>query len=673
MRALLDAWHRLPREARDTLFLLAVIGWTVLPHTGHVPPWCSAFAAAVLLWRGQLAVRGRALPSRWLVAGLLTVASALTLWTERTLLGKDAGVTLLLVLMTLKTLELRARRDALVVFFLGFFLVLTNFLYSQSLAVAVSMLLSVWGLLTALVLAHMPVGRPPLARAAALAGRAALLGAPLMVALFLLFPRLGPLWGMPQDAVGRTGLSGTLRMGGLAEVANDDAVAMRVRFTGRVPEPSQMYFRGPVLAAFNGQEWTRLVPPFSSAARLRADAETRGTPVPYEVTLEPSRLPMLPLLDLTPDRTGAAPRVEGLRTLQTAELQWLVDRPVTERLRFEATAYTDFAYGRNEGVLRLREHVDLPPGYNPRTLAWAAAQRDRPELAEAGPRETVDFLLRHIRENDFGYTLEPGPYGRNAVDEFWLDRKVGFCEHFAAAFVVVLRAMDVPARIVTGYQGTDPLPVDGYWVVRQSNAHAWVEYWESGNGWVRVDPTAAVAPYRISQRGTALAPRQGAVAEAIVTMSPALAASLRRGWEALNNRWNQWVLNYSRQDQFDLLKRLGVQSPSGSDLLHAMAVLLAVGSAVGVAWAWWDRRRQDPWQRLQRRVQQRLAALGVAVAPHHAPRERAARVRAALGARGEPLAAELEALDRARYAAAGPAAPSRAWWRRFQAAARAAG
>ena len=151
-------WRHLPRDSRDTLFQLAVIGWTVLPHLAHLPPWCMALTALMLFWRAQLALSNAPLPSRWSVAGVLLIAVLLTLWTERTLFGKEAGVTLLVVLMALKTLELRARRDAMVVFFLGFFLVLTNFLYSQSLLTAAAMLLSVWGLLTALVLAHMPVG-----------------------------------------------------------------------------------------------------------------------------------------------------------------------------------------------------------------------------------------------------------------------------------------------------------------------------------------------------------------------------------------------------------------------------------------------------------------------------------------------------------------------------------
>lgn len=658
-------WHRLPRDARDTLFLLAIIGWTMIPHAAHLPAWCALLAAAILVWRGHLAVRGAPLPPRWNVALVLAAAIALTLWSERTLLGREAGVTLLVVLMALKTLELRARRDALVVFFLGFFLVLTNFLYSQSLAVALSMLVSVWGLLTALVLAHMPVGRPPLARAGALAARAALLGMPLMVLLFALFPRMAPLWGVPQDAAGRTGLSGSMELGGVASIANDDSIAMRVRFFGPVPAAGQLYFRGPVLGHFDGREWTRGVSSFPIAQRPRAELQFFGAGVPYELTLEPSRLALLPMLEMTPDRPDAAPELEGFNAVLRADAQWQIDRPVTERVRVRAVAYTAHRHGPRTEVLGLRDLVDLPPGFNPRSLQWAQDLRNRPENAIADAHALAGQLLAHVRGGDFGYTLEPGSYGRHAVDEFWFDRKLGFCEHFAAAFVVMMRAMDVPARVVTGYQGTDPQPVDGYYIVRQSHAHAWAEYWQPGAGWVRVDPTAAVAPDRI-QVSRNLQPPRGFVASALGSVNPAMAQQMRQFWEAMNNRWNQWVLNYSRGAQLDLLKNLGFRSPDWVDLAYVLIGLLCTGSLAGAAWALWDRHRQDPWQRLQRRVADALQRLGVAVAAHDPPRTRAGRVRQALGARGVALAEQLEALDRARYAAAarGPV-PLRRWWREF--------
>lgn len=671
MNALAAAWDRLPRDARDTLFQLGVIAWTLLPHLAHLPWWCGPLTALMLLWRAQLALRQRPLPSRWAVAAVLLVGAGLTLATERTLLGKDAGVTMLVLLMTLKTLELRARRDALVVFFLGFFLVLTNFLYSQTLPVAASMLLSVWGLLTALVLAHMPVGRPSLARAAGLAARAALLGAPVMVALFVLFPRLGPLWGTPNDAAGRTGLSGTLRLGAVAEVANDESIALRVRFDGPAPPPSAMYFRGPVLGGFDGTDWTRLSPLMPPALRVRAELQLQGEPLRYEMTLEPSRLPLLPLLEITPERADAAPRLPGYVLTQGADLAWQTDRPVSERVRVAASAWPQHRHGPLRNVVGLRDWVSLPAGHNPRTLQWAADLRREPGMDTADARTLAERVLRHVRDSGFFYTLEPGTYGRDAIDEFWFDRRYGFCEHYAAAFVVIMRALDVPARLVTGYQGSDPAPVDGWWVVRQSNAHAWAEIWQEGAGWLRVDPTAAVAPERV-RSGRGLAPRPGLVAGALGSMSPALLASLREQWETLNNRWNQWVLNYSRQQQFDLLRSLGVDTPDWRDLAHLSALLLGTAALAGAGWAWWDRQRQDPWQRLQRRIARRLQALGVAVQPHHAPRERAARVRAALGARGEALAQALEALDASRYAQAGPPRPSRGWWQGFAAAARAA-
>ena len=231
--------------------------------------------------------------------------------------------------------------------------------------------------------------------------------------------------------------------------------------------------------------------------------------------------------------------------------------------------------------------------------------------------------------------------------------------------------MDVPARIVTGYQGSDPEPQDGYWIVRQRNAHAWAEIWAAGVGWIRVDPTSAVAPDRV-QRGRSLAPPPGLVASAIGSLDPALANKLRGAWEGMNNRWNQWVLTYARSQQLDLLRALGFSAPDWQDLAMLLILLLCTASLAGAGWAWWDRHRQDPWQRLQARVLRRLQAQGVPVQTHHAPRTRAAQVRAVLGPRGEAAAALLDALDRQRYAQASAQLP-RGWWRQFSAALRAAG
>ena len=645
------AWSRLPRDARDTLFLLGVIGWTVLPHLARLPLWCALLTGAVLLWRTRLALAQAPLPGRWVLVAVLLLAAGLTLWTHRTLLGKDAGVTMLVVLMALKTLELRARRDAFVVFFLGFFLVLTHFLYAQTLPVALAMLVSVWGLLTALVLAHMPVGQPALRQAAGLAARCAVLGAPVMVLLFVLFPRIGPLWGVPSDGMATTGLSNSMQLGSVAELASDDSIALRLRFApgAQTPPPETLYFRGPVLSRFDGREWLPAAPARSlGAAPAWPEVRPRGPALAYEMTLEPLRMTILPLLEAT----TVAPRLDGYRARPSAELEWRADRPITERLRFETAAYLAFAHGPQEPVPALWAELELPPGANPRLLAWAADLRREPRLADASASALSAALMQHIRSAGFVYTLTPGVYaeegGLDALDEFWLDRRQGFCEHYAAAFVVALRAMGVPARVVTGYQGADLDPVDGYLVVRQSSAHAWAEYWERGRGWVRADPTAAVAPDRIV-RSRRLQPAPGIVATAIGGMSPALLAQLRLGWEALNNRWNQWVLNYSRGQQFDLLKDIGFDAPSWEDLALLLIAALSSLSLAGALWAWWERSHQDPWTRQWAQVGRALRRLGLAAQPHEAPRTLAAQVVARFGTAGQALAALLAQLEQQRY------------------------
>ncbi|MEY4564300.1 MAG: hypothetical protein RLZZ618_3577 [Pseudomonadota bacterium] len=653
-------WRHLPREARDTLFLLGVIAWTLLPHVQRLPVWATAFTTVVLLWRARLAVRGGALPNRWWMAAGLALAIALTLLTYKTVLGQQPGVTMAALLMGLKTLELRAKRDAFVVFFLGFFIVLTHFLNSQSMLVAASMLVSVWGLLTALVLAHMPVGQPSLKLAARLALRTALFGAPLMVLLFVLFPRIGPLWGVPQDGAASTGLSNSMRLGSVAEIAQDDTIAMRVKFLDRVPEPDTLYFRGPVLSRFDGIEWRPATTEFPIVLRPR-ELSVKGPALRYEVTLEPSRLPLLPLLDTT---VSVSP-LEGLIARQRDALDWATNRVITERLRFEATAHTEFTFGPLVHNSSLDAALFLPAGTNPATRAWALALKQR--LGDASTsQQLAQAVFEHLRTGGYSYTLAPGLYGeldpRQAIDEFWLGRKEGFCEHFAASFVVVMRAMGVPARVVTGFQGTDPLPVDGYYLVRRSYAHAWAEYWQAGKGWLRADPTAWVAPERVARGRNLVRPPEG-VAGAINTLSPALAAQLKALWETLDNRWNQWVLNYARGQQIDLLKNIGFESPSWEDLALLLTLTLSSLSLMAAVWAWWDRRRQDPWARQAQAMRKALQRLGLQADAHDTPRRLAERVQERFGARGDSLVALLKSLEMQRYGPSPAERPSSAWLR----------
>ena len=645
LKSLIDRLNHLPRDTRDTLFLLSVIAWVLLPQTPHLPWWCSALAFAVLVWRGHLALAAKALPNAWWRLGLLAIAMAATWLSFKTLLGRDAGVTMLAVLLTLKTLELRARRDAFVVFFLGFFCMLANFFYTQSLLTAASILIGLLGLLTVLVNAHMPVGKPPLLVAAKTAGWMALLGAPIMIVLFLLFPRMAPLWGMPGEAIaGRSGLSAKMQVGTIASLALDDSVAMRVKFEGLIPQQTDLYFRGPVLSTFDGREWTSANPDAFSRFKVTASLVVSGEPVRYEVTQEPSSKPWLMVLDAAVE----APIIEGYKTLMQSDLQWITNRPVNDLLRYKVQSYTSFKHGPQQTVIGLREFVELPPGFNPRTLALANEIRRDTRFAHAGSGPLVDVVMSKLRTGSYTYTLEPGLYGANTADEFWFDKKEGFCEHIASSFVILMRALDVPARIVTGYQGGELNGVDGFWTIRQSDAHAWAEVWYEGRGWVRVDPTSAVAPGRTGAFQRLQAP-QNVVGQALRNLNPAFSLQLRATWEAINNSWNQWVLNYTQGKQLNLLKNIGFTSPSWHDLSYVLIGIIVLVSLVGAVWSMWERAQHDPWLQLLAKARKKLAKTGIDSTAATSPRQLAALLEKHHGSEHADLQRWLLQLETQRY------------------------
>jgi transglutaminase-like putative cysteine protease len=427
-------------------------------------------------------------------------------------------------------------------------------------------------------------------------------------------------------------------------------VAFRVKFQGPTPRQSDLYWRGPVLTHFDGREWrplfARLGTRFPNIAPGRTSVQAFGAPVRYQVTLEPHNRPWLLVLDAA----VRPPQAPGLESLMTSELQWVANRPIVDLLRYDAESYVDFRHGPQSRAAVLPEYTELPPGFNPRTLELAATlMREQ----EADPARMVRAALDRLRTGGYRYTLEPGVYGQHTADEFWFDRKEGFCEHIASAFVVLMRAVGTPARIVTGYQGGDVNSVDNFWTVRQSDAHAWAEVWLAGRGWVRVDPTSAVAPGRTGSFQRLQAPA-GVFAAAIGTVNPDLAAMMRAGWEALNNSWNQWILNYTQSKQLDLLKNLGFQSPSWEDLSYVLISIVVLLASAGAVWSWWDRLQHDPWLRLLGRARKRLLAAGLPVGAATPPRELAKLVTTRFGPDARGLADWLLKLEAVRYARSSP-------------------
>ena len=603
-------------------WLLGTALLTLAPHASWLPAWITILCATLLSWRGFLLWRGKQAPPHLLLL-LLTVAAAAGVRAEfGHFFGKDPGVALLALLLGLKLLEVRSARDVRATVMLCFFLQLAIFFEDQSLPIATLALCATLLALVSLVTLTDPRGRnrEHVRTAATLMAQ----GVPFMLVLFVLFPRIeGPLWGLPADAFSaRTGLSETMSPGSISALSTSGAIAFRASFTGTAPPPLQRYWRGPVLSQFDGRSW--------HADRLQEAATPFYSPggdrIDYILTLEAHARRWLLALDFPGAMDTAARRESGSAALRyTSDYQLLDRQPVNARARYLLNAYPDTIVGREESAASLAVARQLPPGFNARTQALAS------ELA-AGATTDAQILQRaidHLRKAELIYTLDPPLLGTDSVDEFLFDTKRGFCEHFASAFTVLMRAAGVPARVVTGYQGGEINPIDGNLVVRQLDAHAWSEIWLVGRGWVRVDPTYVSAPRRIDEGLAAALPAGESLTFSIGAHS-GWARGMRLRWEALSNAWNQRVLGYNPDRQRELLARLGFQGDDAGVL--ASALMACAGALLLALFMWANRKRktEDALDRAWRQLSKRLASRGLERQPWEGAHDYARRVALAI-------------------------------------------
>ncbi|MBW8079210.1 MAG: DUF3488 domain-containing protein [Gallionella sp.] len=592
-----------------TLCILLVIA----PHAGHLPLWVSALCGMLLTWRAYLTFSGNPLPARWLLllvtlAGIMAIAVGF-----HTLFGREVGVTLLVLLATLKLLELRGTRDAMGLIYLSCFIIITNFFYSQSISTALLMFATLFVIVSAWLRIQTPriTFKPQLRIAAILLLQAV----PLMLILFVLFPRVqGPLWGLPQDAYNSTGLSDTMSPGSLSKLSLSEAVAFRATFKSISPRRDQMYWRGPVLWQYDGRTWTTGTAKYDLAPSFDATAQT----IEYSVTLEPHNKKWLYALDV--------PHQLPIGAHLSSDFQLLAKQDVNARLRYEMSS--DLLYHANvdESAAQRQRALQLPPRLNPRTLelaaSWRAGQSDDDEL--------VKTALRFFNQQNFVYTLEPPLLGSNGVDDFLFQSKQGFCEHYASAFVYLMRAAHIPARVVTGYLGGEYNAIGNYTIVRQSDAHAWAEVWLANQGWVRIDPTAAIAPERV-QMNMASSLKNKAALPFMARNPPQWLSKLRLNLDALSNQWNQWVLGYNPERQFALLTRLGMEDVSwqkmARDLMLGLAILIGVFALFMFRHLF--ARQTDPVQAAWLKLCSRLAKAGLPRAAHEGALDYATRVAAA--------------------------------------------
>jgi transglutaminase-like putative cysteine protease len=601
---------------RDLAWLIGALALAILPHAQRAPWWLTLLTLCLFGWRFYLSLDRSPLPSRWLVLGVAAVAM-LGVWIEhRHMPGRQQGILLLVLFAGLKLLETRTHRDATAAAFLGYFLIVTNFLYTQSIPAALLMCGALFAITATLVGFSAPnrAARSNMRTAAVLLGHAA----PAALVLFLLFPRVNtPLWGLPQDAyAGMTGLSETMSPGNLSNLALSDAIAFRAEFQGELPPQALRYWRGPVMWDFDGRTWS-----LGDYVPARADPPTAGRAAyRYDVVLEPHNRTWLFALE---SAASLPPRAR-----YSGDGQILARFPVRARLRYDLTSVIGPEARTDEVPYLLRRALRLPGSFNPKAAALAAQWR-------SGARDEGEVLSRAIaffRQGRFVYTLEPPVLGSDSVDEFLFDTKAGFCEHFASAFVVLMRAAGIPARVVTGYQGGEVNPFDRIVTVRQSDAHAWAEVFLPGQGWLRIDPTAAAVPGRV-ESGLARAVPQG---EQALIRRPGLEwlRDLRNQWEAAAHKWNVWVLSYNPERQRELMGLIGIRNADWRSLTATLFTALGMITAVLLLWSLRRIARPDPVQRAWRAFCAKLAARGVERSPHEGPRDYAERAARALpGAR----------------------------------------
>jgi len=633
------------RDMERTRLDWALVALAVMaaPHALHLAPWISLAAGLLALWR-LAAQRWRwKLPGRYIRYGLALLAFAGVLGTFHTLNGAEAGTSLLLLLAMLKLMEAQGLRDYFLIVVIAYFLGIANFLYDQTIQLALYMVPAVLiATMAMLNVAHPDPERPLLASLRSV-GRLLLPALPMAAVLFLLFPRIsGPLWGFgSQKHEGITGLSSSMSPGDLSQLAQSDEIAFHVKFDEAPPPRSEMYWRALVLHDYDGKTWSSGNLPWHGSAK----AVPAGTPIHYQVVLEPNNLAVLYTLDLPvklPDDTALSASYEtNTRAI------------VTERKLYEVTSDPRAHYGVQTPAWMLRRDLALPGGSDPRARALAQQWRD----AGKSTAQIVNAALDMFHDQPFRYTLQPGSLdSKDRIDQFLFETRRGFCEHYAGAFVYLMRAAGIPAHVVIGYQGGTQNPLDDYYVIRQQEAHAWAEVWVAGKGWQRVDPTGAVDPARVEQGlGDAL-PNED-LAGSIYDRYSWLGA-MRNGWDALDSGWDKWVLAYGPELQARFFSKVGLDYGDWLQLALVMGGLVVGLMALYWLYLIWDRRppRLPPVSRDYAHFCLRLARLGLPRAAHEGPLDYAQRVAAARADLADVVAEITDRYIELRYEDTGDAA-----------------
>ncbi|MGQ9424704.1 transglutaminase TgpA family protein [Gilvimarinus sp. F26214L] len=620
---------QVPRNS--LVWLLVAQTLLVIPHLVHLPVWILLAWLATMIWRVQI-YRGQwPFPGGWIKSLIVALCLAGLLSEYRRFFGIEPMVGLLITAFLLKLLEMKQKRDALVVIFLGYFVAATQFLFWQGLWTTAYAVLSLIVLTTALLGLHQAQGHRYPLRSFGTAAKLLAQSVPLMVVLFIVMPRIGSIWAVPQqEHTAQSGVSDSMSPGDFSSLTQDDSRAFRVTFEGEIPPARDLYWRGLVLSEFDGRSWTQAR--FNAydlqavewnrqyPADWRGLVRTEGPALKYEVILEATQQHWLYGLPLAETRDAEIGFTRDFRLVSR--------RPVRNRFQYQVTSRPQYSLAPETLAPEVRRReLALPRNTNPR-----ARQLAREWRADAGSVDAyINRVLQHFNQ-EFTYTLEPPLLGEHPVDDFLWNSRAGFCEHFASAFTVMMRAAGIPARVVVGYQGGEVNPVKDFLLVRQADAHAWTEVWLEGRGWKRVDPTAAVAPDRIESGISSLtASERSQDGDNPFSLRnygqyPVVLA-IRLRLDALEYDWHRLVLSYDQDKQSGLLNDL----LGGVTPLRVAGLLLGTGfvvvALIGLVFVIRDQRApRDPGEKLYRRFLRRLGTQGIARRGDEGPRALAERV-----------------------------------------------
>lgn len=590
----------------ETMVLLLLLLVTT-PHFEYIPWWSTVTIIVLSAWKTIIFSTNRLQPNK-IISSLLTILAVVMIYRHsHGFSGISAGSHLLVVMVFFKLLESKAKRDHMLLVLLSFFIISTNFLFSQTLTTAIYMFLCVFITLLTLLTINQEQSDISLKEKTVISIKLISYSLPLMIILFLFFPRIsGPLWNTKTDeAQAKSGLTDSMQPGQISQLIYSNDLVFRASFKNKTPPRHQFYWRAITLWNFNGKKWTT-----NRVNETKTTLQVIDPGYEYTITMEPSNKKWLFLLDL-PYLISNNFNLNSDFTAQTKN-------PVESLLQYTANSTNSFRISSDldldiEGIALSTPHLNKQA----KQLAFSWKQQAK------NPEDIVRSALEYFSKQKFYYTLSPPKLTRiDRIDQFLFETRQGFCEHYASAFAILMRHAGIPSRVVLGYLGGNINPINNIISVDQSMAHAWNEVWIDDKGWIRVDPTAAIAPERVTKDiASALKDQENLPLHFQIDF--AVLKQIKQLFDVVDNKWNQWILSYDKNKQKEFLHFLTGKDFSLRDVSSLFIQIILITLALTSLFYFLNsiNRKTDPIDRAYKTFLKKLSKAGFSKATNEGPRD----------------------------------------------------